>query len=498
MKTHLFLTKWLLLILFVPIRLISSEFYYKKISNENPRNFIEKSNWYFRIASNDDKPFVLYYKAQCWYDVKDRLKAADTLVELEEFLDSYKNYFIASKVYGRMAFLYQQLGYKFKSDGMMVRSEQCLYKIIPEHEYRAAEILLNFRKAMISSKRGDKDKAMSYYKKADHIYMANSFTATREENRLGHNVAINIGDLYMDFKDFDKALYYNILALKRFDSIPYSGAAYANIGSAYSKMNNDRLALVFYKISIMSFLHDKDVEYLNASFDSIKNIYSRKKDFRMASYYLNLQRRTMSKLEKRDDFAIELQENEAEDKAKGFYYILGVLILALLLIFIYKYHIKFRTQNVPVKNDDFSVLQEPDDIDELSESGAGHIKVALNVNADFQEKLSTYEETMFFLSPDVTLATIAVKMNTSSQNVSELINRTKQMNFNTYINTLRVNYIMKLLKDEPRYRVFKIAYLAEISGFLSHSTFTKVFKNINGYTPSEYIDLLNAMKDENE
>jgi AraC-like DNA-binding protein len=65
------------------------------------------------------------------------------------------------------------------------------------------------------------------------------------------------------------------------------------------------------------------------------------------------------------------------------------------------------------------------------------------------------------------------------------------MNFNTYINKLRINYIVEKLKTDPNYIKYRISYLAENCGFTSHTAFATVFKNITGLTPVKFIEFLN-------
>lgn len=55
---------------------------------------------------------------------------------------------------------------------------------------------------------------------------------------------------------------------------------------------------------------------------------------------------------------------------------------------------------------------------------------------------------------------------------------------------MRVKYIVKKLKTEPNYLNYKVSYLAEESGFSSHSSFATVFKNITGISPNVFIELL--------
>ena len=53
------------------------------------------------------------------------------------------------------------------------------------------------------------------------------------------------------------------------------------------------------------------------------------------------------------------------------------------------------------------------------------------------------------------------------------------------------------MKTEKAYLTYKVSYLAESSGFSSHSAFTVVFKNITGFTPKQFITFLKKSKKEN-
>lgn len=104
------------------------------------------------------------------------------------------------------------------------------------------------------------------------------------------------------------------------------------------------------------------------------------------------------------------------------------------------------------------------------------------------KKLNKMEESNFFLNKDISLSALAVKLNTNQKYISYLINSHKEKDFNNYINELRINYIIYKLQNEEVYLNYKIAFLAEESGFSSHSKFTAVFKHVTGHSPSNFIE----------
>jgi AraC-like DNA-binding protein len=105
-------------------------------------------------------------------------------------------------------------------------------------------------------------------------------------------------------------------------------------------------------------------------------------------------------------------------------------------------------------------------------------------------KLEKFESGKKFLNKDISLAQMASMFETNTKYLSEIINKYKKKNFNSYINDLRINYIVKQLKEDPKYLKYKVRYLAEECGFSSHSIFSATFKSLTGITPNVFIQFL--------
>lgn len=112
-------------------------------------------------------------------------------------------------------------------------------------------------------------------------------------------------------------------------------------------------------------------------------------------------------------------------------------------------------------------------------------------------KLKRFESSKRFINKDISLAVLAGQLDSNTKYLSEIINTHYNVNFNTYINKLRINYIIEKLKTDPNYINYKISYLAENCGFSSHSSFATVFKSITGISPVKFIELLNQEKENN-
>ncbi|MEW7292972.1 helix-turn-helix domain-containing protein [Aquimarina sp. 2304DJ70-9] len=90
-----------------------------------------------------------------------------------------------------------------------------------------------------------------------------------------------------------------------------------------------------------------------------------------------------------------------------------------------------------------------------------------------------------YLSPNMSLNSIASYFNMSKNYISQLINTHAEKSFNDYINELRVEASQKMLLDE-QYDHYTIESIGLECGFTSKSNFYTAFKKITGQTPNQY------------
>jgi AraC-like DNA-binding protein len=110
---------------------------------------------------------------------------------------------------------------------------------------------------------------------------------------------------------------------------------------------------------------------------------------------------------------------------------------------------------------------------------------------DTQKKLllSKLDELMhsekMFINDKLTLENVAIKLQTNTKYISQIINETYNKNFYNYINTFRVEEAKRLLALEENQK-YSILGIAQSSGFVSKSAFNVAFKKQTGQTPSEF------------
>lgn len=101
---------------------------------------------------------------------------------------------------------------------------------------------------------------------------------------------------------------------------------------------------------------------------------------------------------------------------------------------------------------------------------------------DFDDVFKKLEEEKFYLDTEVNIDWISSKLGTNRHYVSDYLNRVKHVSFYEYVNTLRLIYAERLLKEGKE----KLADIAFICGFNSDHTFRRLFKERYGCTPLQY------------
>ncbi|WP_317127010.1 AraC family transcriptional regulator [Chryseobacterium sp. G0201] len=157
-------------------------------------------------------------------------------------------------------------------------------------------------------------------------------------------------------------------------------------------------------------------------------------------------------------------------------------------------HRKYEIIIESLKNKEEVKLQIINNLDSTKIIRDNSVHITSKTSAVLFEKLSKFEEEQEFIREDISRVYLANSLNTNTKYLSEIIKQHTGKSFNSYINGLRINYITELLYKEPKYREYKISYLAEVCGFASREVFATVFKKETGVTPSYFISQLRAEK----
>ncbi|MCW9037523.1 AraC family transcriptional regulator [Altibacter sp.] len=185
----------------------------------------------------------------------------------------------------------------------------------------------------------------------------------------------------------------------------------------------------------------------------------------------------------------------ASNHQRNLVIVAGVLLLILLTWGTLKVRYRYRTDQYQKFLDYFENREKrKEQNEEPKKEPSKSTNIPKETEQMLIEKLAQFENSVHFTKQDMSLALLASQFDTNTKYLSEVINTHKDKNFNSYINELRINYIIDKLKHNSTYLHYKISYLAEESGFSSHSSFATVFKSVTGIPPTVFIDLLNAQQ----
>ncbi|WDT67541.1 helix-turn-helix domain-containing protein [Cloacibacterium sp. TD35] len=106
------------------------------------------------------------------------------------------------------------------------------------------------------------------------------------------------------------------------------------------------------------------------------------------------------------------------------------------------------------------------------------------------EQLEIFEKEQLFLDSKITQKLLSEKLGTNPTYLSKIINTYKKKNFSNYLNDLRLEYIVELLKTEHKYLNRDIKELANIAGFTNAEAFSDNFQRKFEIKPYYFIKMM--------
>ena len=103
----------------------------------------------------------------------------------------------------------------------------------------------------------------------------------------------------------------------------------------------------------------------------------------------------------------------------------------------------------------------------------------------FKTVLQQIEEHKLYLNQELTLRLLAQQVKVNEKKLSSWINQYTERNFYQLINQYRVDEFKRQLVL-PENQNYSLLGVAQNSGFRNKSTFYKVFKELEGFTPNDY------------
>lgn len=306
------------------------------------------------------------------------------------------------------------------------------------------------------------DKARAYFSDAEKMYdVSRGKISTISEIIL----LTNLCEFYYNDHNYDEALKYGLRSLEIEETEPLPIArksAYEYIAKSYQKLGiNDK-----YRIYI-----DK--------YSELNNILIRS-DRRKKSASV--------------DYLISKKDIDDNHKYKVSITIICTAVTVVLFFLMFFW----RRKNKKLQLKYLSIIENIESNKQSTLYVSKQQPIAYEIPEEtyirLSQKLKKFENNSGFLKKEVSLSYLANQFKTNPKTLSLIIKSNTDKNFNFYLNDLRINYIIKKLYDDKRYREYKIEFLAEECGYSSSKVFVNAFKKTTDVTPSYYISNLKKEK----
>ena len=208
------------------------------------------------------------------------------------------------------------------------------------------------------------------------------------------------------------------------------------------------------------------------------------KEFKYLSYKVHKEYDTKTLLEKKKKIENELASN------KKIYFIV-VATLTLILLTLLGWHLHYKKREKEKFN---QIMADLADKKKAPTTIINNKKTSLSpdLSSKLLKNLEKFENQKKFLEKDMNLAKLAALLDTNTKYTSVIIAEKRQKKTTTYINDLKIDYIVELLISNNKYRNYTNQALAEEAGFGSTQIFTLCFKNKIGKSPTSFIQQLKS------
>lgn len=468
---------------------------------ENSRVALEKSE---KVNYSQGKALSSYYIANVLLESGDYKKAFDYLsASLHE--DYTKNtpqlttdiYRVRGRAYGNMGFSEVSIS-EFK------KALQAAEKISISKNKKYTQSLLYENLIYLYNKKGIKDSVKYYLNQNESTLqgLEESFIYRNKTSYYNY-----LAEYYISLKKYDSA----ILSLKNAIEIterhpyPYTSVTYKLWGNLKHSEKQLDSALYYYFKAVRNIEEFSLKSEIPSVYESIASIYEVKEMKDSVKYYhiksMEIQQKISQAKAEANETVLKtiLKEKSIRISQKTYTLIMvSIVIFLTLLGMVILYFRKKRKKDYERFKQILKEIENKRNKTNYSESVERFLKIEAHskelIKKETEEhllkKLNLFEKNKDFLDSNVSLSSLAASFKTNTKYLSYVINKHKGKDFSSYINELKIYYIIDKLKNEPKYRKYKISYLAEECHFSSHSKFTATFKSVTGLAPSLFLSYL--------
>lgn len=326
----------------------------------------------------------------------------------------------------------------------------------------------------------------------------NYFFATNEEL---------FGRTCIGLKKWDEALTHYNNTIERMKKVTQQdamldGFVYSGLGRVYLEKKENQRAFENLQKAEQIIEKSDHLELKIEVYKSLSDYYKQENDYNNYSIYNDKYMDAFHLNEKKKKQSIDSFVNSIQERDKSLSFnikiFIGVsisLLVIIILTLIWHRRSKkrdFERFKVIMSNMKNQPKEETSD-EELSKKIDNKERkrlISQAVESKLLNDLVEFEKSEKYTDKNISLPVLAGILNTNTKYLSYVLNTHKNKDFNTYINELRIKYIIGKIEKNKEFKNYKISYLAEETGFSSHSKFSAVFKSITGFSPSTFLEYL--------
>lgn len=457
-----------------------------------------------KINDSDFIGQAYYLKGHIFYEKREYKNTLDNYLLANEILSTSKDYFTIHQVNYGIAVVKSYLGYY--SDALPLLQTSAQYF----HNQKSADGNLYYIRCLF--RKGEIYQNMGNFAKAKEVNLLGLQESIKYDEKIQEqyfNLAIGVDEFNdknyaLSIKNIEKAL----PTMQENSYFEMEGKAYFYLAKSFIALKQEDKALAnFEMIDSLFVKHNYLNQQLRGTYEWLIDHYKLTSNKDKQLYYINQLLKVdqvnaannqylVHKINKDYDTQRLIKEKEQLEKdfSNWRYYAIGLLILFLLITLLYfhkfrksqqynqKLHLQY--QELLRKKREERIL----DSQNLDSPKKVVKEIPENIVEDLLNRLEKFENNQEFLNRNIDLKSLADKFKTNTTYLSKVVNTYKKRNFNSYVNKLRINYMIELLKKEPKVRNYTIEALSEIAGFTSSRHFSDTFHAETGLRPTYFLE----------
>lgn len=451
-------------------------------------------------------------KGNFYYSIKNYAQALNFYLLASDYISNSDDAYLKYELKYHIAGIKIHLGF---NDEALVLLKECVdyFKQYDEYDYQRGYLNSLHSLGLVYNRLGKYDLSTETNEFA--LKEAKRLNIDLTQNYIIHSEGIN---QYFK-KNYTKAVHdiqQALPAIIKNNDFANEAVGYFYIGKCYWDQKQQEKALPYFKKVDRTFAEKNYIRPdLRENYELLVGYYKEKGDVKNQLYYINRLMKADSVLnanfkymsgkihKEYDTKALRQAKQEIEKQLAGkekttllLYFSLAVFFF-LTLYFFYRYYSNQKLYRQKFEELMDAKKEEPQDPISIHKEDTE--KKGLDINPDvvtaILKELEKFESRKKFLEKDLTLVNLASAFNTNSNYLSKVINHYRNKNYNNYLNDLRIDYIVDLLKGQSKYRNYTIKALADESGFSTPQHFSKAFFASTGIYPSYFLNELNKERD---